>query len=438
MRDLTNAVEESETPPNVASSRRSRVRSNLSEEQLRRKRNVDRRAQQAFRQRNKDHTNRLQEELDQLRTKWRSREHELLQDIQQLHEQNHVLVRRLQDVASLATSTGATVDLSRLSGEAVAIQRLSDDHSTQSTSRNAASESVEHRTASPLDDDLIIQEAGPPTITGITNPSILQEPVPASDFGRDTSPQVAETHFTSSRVDQAFSLRGSPEVSPSALAHQSPNEAVYTSLPLHMSPTCPLDHILLGFLTSNRTMHSNGTSSELLAGPEKASVRGFVHRNSDLSSHPISKVMCEIMSTYPSVGRAEQLGLFYLMHQTMRWLVVPVRPSYMSMPSWLRPTVTQITVPHPAWIDNVPWPEVRDKIIMCPHRYPYELWTANFTQTVKVGWPYEITDAWVERNGDYVLHSIFEKHVRRLENWSVSPQFGQAFPDLMPIMLREQ
>ncbi|KAI5261099.1 hypothetical protein E4T47_09514 [Aureobasidium subglaciale] len=438
MRGLTNAIEESETPPKIASSRRSRVRSNLSEEQLRRKRNVDRRAQQAFRQRNKDHTNRLEEELDQLRTKWRSREHELLQDLKQLHEQNHVLVRRLRDVASLAASTGATVDLSRLSGEEVAVQRLGDNQSTQSTSRNAASESVEQRTASPVDDDLTIQEAGPPMITGVTNPSILQEPVPTSDVGREMSPQIAETHFTSSRVDEASPSRGSPGMSPNAPAYQSPNEAVYTSLPLHMSPTCPLDHILLGFLTSNRTIHSNGTSSELLAGFEKASVSGFVHKKSDHSSHPISKVMCEIMSTYPSVGRAEQLGLFYLLHQTMRWLIVPVRQNYMSKPNWLRPTVTQITVPHPAWIDNVPWPEVRDRIIMCPHRYPYDLWTANFTQTVKVAWPYEISDAWVERDGDYVLHSIFEKHIRKLENWSVSPRFGQVFPDLMPIMLREQ
>jgi hypothetical protein len=63
------------------------------------------------------------------------------------------------------------------------------------------------------------------------------------------------------------------------------------------------------------------------------------------------------------------------------------------------------------------------------------LWTANFTQAVQVNWLYDFSDAWIESNGDFVLHSIFEKHVRNLKNWSVAPLFGQVFPDLMPIML---
>lgn len=43
-------------------------------------------------------------------------------------------------------------------------------------------------------------------------------------------------------------------------------------------------------------------------------------------------------------------------------MVVPEQKSYESMPEWLRPTVTQITVPHAAWIDNVPWYASESKI----------------------------------------------------------------------------
>jgi hypothetical protein len=71
---------------------------------------------------------------------------------------------------------------------------------------------------------------------------------------------------------------------------------------------------------------------------------------------------------------------------------------------------------------------------MYPQDYPYHLWTANFTQAVELRWPHGLSDAWMESDGDIVLHSIFEKFLRRLENWSVSPQFGEVFPDLMPIM----
>ena len=66
-----------------------------------------------------------------------------------------------------------------------------------------------------------------------------------------------------------------------------------------------------------------------------------------------------------------------------------------------------------------------------PDEYPYRHWTENFTQNVSVNWTFDICDAVSKTGDDVVLHSIFEKHIRNLKNWSVSLEFQKLFPDLV-------
>jgi hypothetical protein len=80
-------------------------------------------------------------------------------------------------------------------------------------------------------------------------------------------------------------------------------------------------------------------------------------------------------------------------------------------------------------------PGVRDILIEHTDEYPYHLWTENFTQNVSVNWKFDYSDALSETDNDVVIHSIFEKHVRRLQNWTVSSEFVRVFPKLMPAIL---
>jgi hypothetical protein len=93
---------------------------------------------------------------------------------------------------------------------------------------------------------------------------------------------------------------------------------VFTVLPAHVAATCPLDQILLGFLSSRRDMISEGMPADVVVGPLKASVKALVHTELATDVHPLSRVMSEVLSTYPMVGTAERMALFHLMHQTMR------------------------------------------------------------------------------------------------------------------------
>ena len=107
----------------------------------------------------------------------------------------------------------------------------------------------------------------------------------------------------------------------------------------------------------------------------------------------------------------------------------------------------QITVPHPPWIDNIPWyapytpnpmisntltgarPRVRDMLIDDPDRYPFVVFSELYSMHVSINWPYEAEDAAAHPTGGV---SIFEKHIQRLSNWTVSPQFQDYFPEPIP------
>jgi hypothetical protein len=53
-----------------------------------------------------------------------------------------------------------------------------------------------------------------------------------------------------------------------------------------------------------------------------------------------------------------------------------------------------------------------------------------YSQNVTINWQYDSLDAISDMDGDCVLHSIFEKHVRNIKNWTVSPEFTARFPDM--------
>ena len=54
----------------------------------------------------------------------------------------------------------------------------------------------------------------------------------------------------------------------------------------------------------------------------------------------------------------------------MTWHLNPTTASYMKIAAHYRPTQLQLAVPHPAVIDWIPWPAMRDKLILCHSANP--------------------------------------------------------------------
>ncbi|PIG79251.1 bZIP transcription factor [Aspergillus arachidicola] len=211
------------------------------------------------------------------------------------------------------------------------------------------------------------------------------------------------------------------------------------SLPAYMTPirniapTCTLDAILLDFLHHRQREAASGVPQQKLVGPPYPSVSSLLNPERGAYSHPLSKVFTDILRTFPDISSLpEQVAVLYVMFLLMRWQIYPTPENYDRVPEWLTPRPSQLLTPHPAWIDYLPWPRMRDRVVMAHRDYPFDNWFIPFTRTLSVNWPYEETDCLLSTgdNDDLIINPVFERHLRNLNNWSLGSAFAEAYPSL--------
>ncbi|KAK1763971.1 hypothetical protein QBC33DRAFT_548450 [Phialemonium atrogriseum] len=515
----------------TARARKSRAVSDLSLQQIEHKRDLDRRAQRALRQRTKGRIQELEEALSQAQTARAAHDHSLETELRRLREENHHLKARLNSIARYArhgacggTDVGADIDIEIGISAGEMIRRRSPAAATPSPLEVHLSteEQRGERQRGAVQRDTTLRQAPEPNLTDTMisqgrisrEPSIststqgeLPQPAHAEDFrdgqervrrydpitdsyplGQPSDPGYSTVNHVSppdnsaqpssvstgyhhliaspgdagsfgyqSQVSTtphpgeiprpsvpsaqsqspALTSGGSERIpSPTPSSQVSRMSSISSVLPKHTASTCPLDHILLDFLAARRAMQKAGTAAEILAGPERVSVQAMLRPEQASAVHPVSRVMAEVLLTFSHVSLPEKVAFMYLMHCTMRWQISPTKESYALLPQWLRPTAAQIAVPHAAWIDNIPWPRVRDMLIEYPEKYPFEAFSSVYSQSVTVNWPYDTSDVVSQVGDETLLNLIFEKHVRMLSNWTVGPHFREFYPEMVDHVYR--
>ncbi|CAK7217021.1 hypothetical protein SCUCBS95973_003010 [Sporothrix curviconia] len=126
--------------------------------------------------------------------------------------------------------------------------------------------------------------------------------------------------------------------------------------------------------------------------------------------------------------------MLYKLSFLLRWFVCRTRQSYETLPDFLKPTHLQQTVPHPAWVDAITWPAARDRIIASRawegETFAFDEFRRQ-TGSISVNWPYTDSGAFLDVGLDgeeQVLSPLFENHIRREENWSLSKSATTKFP----------
>ncbi|KAG9236931.1 BZIP transcription factor [Amylocarpus encephaloides] len=199
--------------------------------------------------------------------------------------------------------------------------------------------------------------------------------------------------------------------------------------------TCPLDSILLEFLHERQRQAADGVDTPRLVGPAYPSVSSLLNPARSVHSHPLSKVFTDILITFQGLSTLpEKVAVLYIMFLIMRWQISPTQENYDRLPDWVAPRASQLFTPHPAWIDHIPWPKMRDRLVRGynPRDYLFDNFFVPFTTTLSLNWPYEMTDTLLSSpdSDDLLINPVFERHLRRLENWSLGPAFSKAFPGL--------
>lgn len=255
----------------------------------------------------------------------------------------------------------------------------------------------------------------PSGITGVPAPSSFQQIPGGSDRG-------SPVHYRSSSIASSNNYNG---------------EMTGHAAPIRNSPaTCPLDSLLLDFLHERQQQALDGVATPKLVGPAYPSVSSLLNPARSVHSHPLSRVFTDILATFPDLSTLpEKVAVLYIMFLIMRWQIAPTQENYDRLPDWVTPRASQLFTPHPAWIDHVPWPRMRDRLVRdySPRDYLFDNFFVPFTTTLSLNWPYEPTDTLLSspENDDLMINPVFERHLRRLENWTLGPAFAKAFPGLV-------
>lgn len=201
------------------------------------------------------------------------------------------------------------------------------------------------------------------------------------------------------------------------------------------SATCPLDQLLLDFLHERRQRAAEGHSVHDVIGPRYPSVYSLLNPAHSVYSHPLSRVFTDILAKFPDIsGLPERVAVLYIMFLDMRWQVSPTKENYQRLPPWMRPSNLQIHTAHPAWIDHLPFPAMRDKIIQLYNvtEYHFDNFFIPYTTTLTLSWPYDDTDTLLRSpdSDELMINPVFERHLRNLDNWKLGDAFARAFPSL--------
>ena len=88
------------------------------------------------------------------------------------------------------------------------------------------------------------------------------------------------------------------------------NPMLACSVPVRNIRTCPLDGLLLDFLGERRQRAIEGMPVRELVGPAYPSVLSLLKPHRSLTSHPLSKMFTDMLSTFPDLATLpEQVGV---------------------------------------------------------------------------------------------------------------------------------
>ncbi|KAF2762662.1 hypothetical protein EJ05DRAFT_432586 [Pseudovirgaria hyperparasitica] len=244
----------------------------------------------------------------------------------------------------------------------------------------------------------------------------------------------------------------------------------YAMLPNMLEATCPLDGLMLDFMAERRGLAARGTPMRLLTGPAQPNFAPLLYPDRDIETHPLSRVFADILRTFPDISTLpEQVATIYVMFSVMRWELDPTQENYDRLPDWMTPRPSQLFTPHPSWMDHLPWPKLRDKMVSQSPHQPFDTFFIPFTTTISLNWPYDPRECLIPAPPSaresfsssivsgaspyspatqstrslntpilkspvsdevWIISPAFENHLMKLGNWSLGPAFATALPHL--------
>ncbi|KAF2105278.1 hypothetical protein BDV96DRAFT_377380 [Lophiotrema nucula] len=411
---------------------------NLTTEQLYRKRAFDRENQRASRARKKSRISELEDEVGDLKRRLAHSEAQVKRlESSEASLRDAVNSARLSlqtiDVAQPlpgglpSPSASLSGSIPRASLSTTTPQPFGSGSTIDYGSKSSQSISQPHATENP--DSFALRDEVTGLTLGFPKTEGMQAMLPygsLTTFGANHAYSLSFLDPIAPESDPSFASTDGLQ----SLALGKPKAPHWERLPSHIAATCRLDTVFLDTVETSRRQMRNRFQLAEATSSHFPSISSLLNPDEANSHHSISNIIGNHGRVTLNVASLPgRMGTMYLMCIYLRWLVSPTKQNYEAMPEWIRPTESQLTIPHPVWIDLVVWPEAREAILHEMDWSQFEAFRAVMGPTVSVNWPYELSDIFaVVSEREVKLSPVFENHIRQGHNWTVGPAVSEKFP----------
>ncbi|KFY16441.1 hypothetical protein V492_01327 [Pseudogymnoascus sp. VKM F-4246] len=165
----------------------------------------------------------------------------------------------------------------------------------------------------------------------------------------------------------------------------------------------------------------------------KAVINGWASLDTSERSNPIMKALADIDQVFSQLDQVSRAAFMYKSHMLLKYHIDPEKSNWEEMPEWQRPSFSQRTKQHPIAVDFFVWPALRDRLIDSNHGYfATGDFSAYFRRHYKFSWPYSFQDTYVyDRDSNtYRLSPMFAQYHSNIKYWGVERPFLEKFPEL--------
>ena len=170
------------------------------------------------------------------------------------------------------------------------------------------------------------------------------------------------------------------------------------------------------------------------------------------SEDPVSRVLASFMKQIKGSDTCTVLALYLIIYRflrvspiqaqtlkcgeimlTIKWRLYPHPDTFRDVPSWLVPTKTQESIPHPVSIDFLPWPPLREYLVTHQNqdqRHSVKL----YMRAMRFHWPAREDFIAVSSHGQLAPHPDFENEIYRYGNWQLTADWARMFPHLVGLV----
>lgn len=145
------------------------------------------------------------------------------------------------------------------------------------------------------------------------------------------------------------------------------------------------------------------------------------------SKNPVANSIYIALKQYYS-STAVRMACGWLIYVYTKWRMCPTKERYSTIPSYFRPTLTQLTLPHRPMLDNLVFPQIRDSLIRSCRDEDLDRVFSSFSFHLSLEFPSGSDYLRPDEQGLLEFSPDYYNAFCRLESWSLDEKFYIEFP----------